>query len=497
MIKVTRVQDLGIEQVEGIAFRGERVTLEGSVLAWLASRREQMVHALEGQRVYGVNTGMGYLASIELTETQAAQHQRNLLLGRAVGSAPWLSRSEARAVIALRLINLLSGHAGVTPRLCTFLVDRLNDDFVPAIPRRAAGSSGEVLPLAHAFQTVLGVGSVLSDDGVPYPAADALAERNVAPYKLQAKEGIALLSGAPATAALGLVRARSASRLVADTLVCWAAAIDALQAPLTPYSAAVAHLENDALLDSVLGRLGRLLESPDRPMPRLQAPVSFRVVPQVLTHVERSVARLEEDVRRAAAAVTDSPAVVEGGFVGNGSFHRIEVAAGMDALAAALVRTAELSAQHLHRLLDHRFSGLPDQLTPTPGPRSGLIVVQKRATGILNELRRLAAPASVGLADTSFGQEDAQTYSFEAAENLRRAEELTREVLACELLTVRQAWALRGGDPAPGLAPVAALLAERVAPIDEDRPLGPDIDRLLDLLTHGGVGAQVPPPRRA
>jgi histidine ammonia-lyase len=148
-----------------------------------------------------------------------------------------------------------------------------------------------------------------------------------------------------------------------------------------------------------------------------QAPVSFRVTLQVLVHLERTVGRLDEDVRRALAAVTDSPAVVGGRTVAGGGFHALGLAAGMDAVAVALVQAAELAGQRLHRLLDGRFSGLPDQFTSQPGPRSGLVVVHKRAVGALNEARRLAAPASVGLADTSLGQEDAATFAPEAARN--------------------------------------------------------------------------------
>jgi histidine ammonia-lyase len=162
----------------------------------------------------------------------------------------------------------------------------------------------------------------------------------------------------------------------------------------------------------------------------------------------------------------------------------------MDAVAAALVRAAELAGQRAHRLLDSRVTGLPDQLTPAPGPRCGLVVVHKRAAGVLGELRRLAAPASVGLADTSLGQEDAMTFAFEAAEKLRRVEELTHEVLAVELLFARQAWALRGAAPAPGLDPLASRLCAAVAPVDDDRPLGPDLDRVLSLMAAEGEGAR-------
>ncbi|HWD45428.1 MAG TPA: aromatic amino acid lyase, partial [Actinomycetota bacterium] len=100
----------------------------------------------------------------------------------------------------------------------------------------------------------------------------------------------------------------------------------------------------------------------------------------------------------------------------------------------------------------------------------------------LAEARRLAAPASVGLADTSLGQEDAASFAPEAAEQLRRVEELVREVVACELLAARQAWWLRDRPPPSGLGPLAASLEELVAPVDQDRPLGPDLDRLAGVL---------------
>jgi histidine ammonia-lyase len=158
----------------------------------------------------------------------------------------------------------------------------------------------------------------------------------------------------------------------------------------------------------------------------------------------------------------------------------------MDGVAVALVQAAELAGQRLHRLLDGRFSGLPDQLSPDPGPVTGLVVVHKRAVGALHEARRLAAPASVGQADTSLGQEDAASFAPEASEQLRRVEQLTREVLACELLAARQAWWLRAtgaaSPPAPGLRALAACLEDLVAPVDRDRPLGPDLDRLIGAL---------------
>ena len=527
MITLGGHRDITREAVEAVAWDGQALALDPAALERVAAGQAELAAVLGGgARVYGVSTGMGWLASVDLGPVAQEAHQRNLLLGRAVGGPPWLEAAEARALLVARLGNLLSGHAGVGPELCQVLVDRVNDGFVPAVPRRGAGSAGEVVPLAHAFQTLVGAGLVLGLGGSVRDAGAALAERGVLPHRLAAKEGIALLAGSPLATALALARLRSAERLAAQLLASTAAAIDALQAPLDPYDAAVGQLAGDPLLEEILAGLRRAAGAgPVEPGPSagpvVQAPVSFRVAPQVLAQLRRTLGRLDEDVRRGLVAVTDSPAVVDGRVVATGGFHAVGLAAGMDAAAVALVQAAELAGQRLHRLLDSRFSGLPDQLSPDPGPVTGLVLVHKRAVGALHEAGRLTVPASVGQIDTSLGQEDAASFAPEAAEQLRRVEELTREVVACELLAVRQAWWLRrkgGGDraggtgtrrgaspgggsgapgrsegareaarpgatlPAPGLRALAACLDDLVAPVERDRPLGPDLARLVEAL---------------
>jgi len=477
--------DLDLVAFEQVALDGRRLSpIDAGLLGNLDATHRRLVARLASQPVYGVNTGTGYLQNVRLNESEQEGHQRNLLLARAVGGEPYMERGEARALVTARLAGFLRGHAGVTPQLCTFLVDRLNDDFVPAIPRTMIGCAGEVIPLSHAFQTFIGVGSVISEGGSTQDAALALTQRQAAPYQLAAKEGIALLAGAPGTLGLAIVRRRESKILARQLLVAFAGAIDALHAPLSAYSAAVGRMANDPLMEQVLRELRILLAGSRQDSGRVQAPVSFRVVPQVLTHLERSVGRLEEDARRALGASDDSPAFIGDEFVTSGNFHAIGLAAAMDATSLALVQAAELAAQHVHRLLDHRFSGLPDQLTVRPGPQTGLTVVHKRAVGAVNELRRLAIPASVGLVDTSLGQEDAMTFAFEAAEKLRRVHALVRDVMACELLTVYQAWSL-GAGAAASLSEHFDILRTAVAPIEVDRPLGGDIASLIGLLKRG------------
>jgi histidine ammonia-lyase len=485
--------DLGPEAVERIAFSGETVALSAEARRTLQTARDEALAVLaRGGRVYGVTTGLGHRCSEDVAAGDQEDHERRLVLGRAAGGAPYLPADEARAVLVVRLAGFVAARAGVTPGLCDHLVACLNAGLAPAIPRDSLGCAGEIIPLAHAFGALMGAGSVVEADGSVVPAGPALAARGLAPLRPAAKEGIALLGGAPCAVALAVARLRETRTLAAAVLVSAAAAVDAASAPVEPYHPVLGRLGGDPILEGVLGRLQALVagRGPDAHRDAvLQAPVSFRVAPQVQAHLERAVVRLDEDMRRALGAVGDSPALVEGRFVSTGGFHQVEVAAGMDTLTAAVARAGEVAVQRTHRLLDRRVTGLPEQLVSGPGPQAGLVAVHKRAVGSLHRLRALAVPASLGAADTSLGQEDVMTFASESAERLRRGLGALREIVACELVCVRQAWWLReeagGPVPAPGLATVARSLAAAVEPVTHDRPLGADVDRAGELVGRG------------
>jgi len=168
-----------------------------------------------GQPVYGVNTGMGALSGVRLTPRQQREHQRNLLLARATGGPPWLGAGDARALIAVRLRTFLSGDAGVSAALCQRLADILGAGLIPAVPRTGVGIAGEILPLAHAFGPLCGIGRILAPGGGTQPASGALREHGLAEFVLGPREGHALLAGVPGATALAIRRLAGARALAA------------------------------------------------------------------------------------------------------------------------------------------------------------------------------------------------------------------------------------------------------------------------------------------
>jgi len=485
--------DLDAELIRRVA-AGQAVEIGPELLrqvqaSCVAARRR----LAEGQPVYGVNTGMGALSTVALTEAEQAVHQRNLMLARAAGGPPWLPASDVRALFAVRLRTFLSGDAGVSAQLCQRLADFLAAGIVPAVPAQAAGSAGEIVSLAHAFGPLVGLGRVLvpghgpGRDLVPQqtmPAAQVLAEHGLTELALGPKEGVALIGGVPGATALSLLATAAAATVLAMMEATAALSIAAIGAPADPYQAACAR--GDEVHGHVLARLrARLGELPGRPPRMLQAPVSFRVVGPVLAQVARATDALSAAVQRALAGVTDSPAFLDGRFVGTAGFDGIDLATQCDHLTAILAHAAEISATRTHRLLDTRVTGLPAQLAPRPGPDAGLVAVHKRAVGEVHAIRRLAIPSAVGTVETSNGQEDVQSFAWAAATTLRTALRHARLITSCELLTAYQAATLAGltdgqaAGPGPGRGLITTL-AGLIDPITSDRQFGEDIERLAE-----------------
>ena len=104
----------------------------------------------------------------------------------------------------------------------------------------------------------------------------------------------------------------------------------------------------------------------------------------------------------------------------------------------------------------------------------------------IHAMRRLATATPIGLIETSGGQEDVQSFAWEAAGKLARALRHARAVTACELLAGYQAaalsdWPAQARRQAPaGSRVLLDWLAGIIGPIENDRPFGEDLERLIE-----------------
>ena len=120
-VHLERPEDLDASAVLAVA-DGAPLVLEPALLEAVAGSRAETLAALaSGARVYGVTTGMGSQATLAVGTADQPAFQGDLMLARAVGTAPWLDRRTTRAVLATRLRTLLDPETGISPALATAL----------------------------------------------------------------------------------------------------------------------------------------------------------------------------------------------------------------------------------------------------------------------------------------------------------------------------------------------------------------------------------------
>jgi histidine ammonia-lyase len=159
-----------------------------------------------------------------------------------------------------------------------------------------------------------------------------------------------------------------------------------------------------------------------------------------------------------------------------------------------------MSERRTDRFLDKtRNGGLTPFLADDPGVDSGHMIAQYTQAGIVAELKRLAAPASVDSIPSSAMQEDHVSMGWNAARKLRRSVDGLSRVVAIEVLTAARALDLRvstgstrGVSPAAGTGAVVDLLrSSGVQGPGPDRYLSPEIEACVSLVQSGAVLAAV------
>jgi histidine ammonia-lyase len=212
----------------------------------------------------------------------------------------------------------------------------------------------------------------------------------------------------------------------------------------------------------------------------------------VLGAVRATVAHVRGVVEIELNAVTDNPLFFpeEDAVLHGGNFHGQPVALAVDHLKVALAEVALFSERRLARLLDPAASGgLPPFLIgDRPGVRSGLMGLQYCASSTVADDAVLAHPASIGSVPTNANNQDVVGMGGVAVRQARRLLENARRVVAIELLAAAEAADLAGTD---GLARATRAVYEEVRRVvrrvSEDRPLGADVERLVESLEHVAV----------
>jgi histidine ammonia-lyase len=480
-----------------VARHRAQIRLSEESLAEIA-RTRAIVEGLAGDvhPHYGISTGFGALATKHIPSEQRAQLQRSLIRSHAAGTGAEVEREVVRALMLLRLSTLATGRTGIRPVTVQTYAALLNAGITPVVREYGSlGCSGDLAPLAHCALALMGEGDVRDAAGTPMLAGTALAAAGIEPVQLAEKEGLALINGTDGMLGMLLMAAHDLHRLLRTADITAAMSVEGLLGTDRVFAADLQALRphpgqavSAANLRALLADSAIVASHRGPEDTRVQDAYSLRCSPQVHGAARDTLDHAEVVAARELSSAVDNPVVtLDGRVESNGNFHGAPVGYVLDFLAIVVADVASISERRTDRFLDKaRNADLPPFLAHDPGVDSGHMIAQYAQAGIVSELKRLAAPASVDSIPSSAMQEDHVSMGWSAARKLRRSVDGLTRVLAIELLTAARGLDLRAPlTPAPATAAVVAALRESVEGPGPDRYLSPEIEAAVDFVASG------------
>jgi histidine ammonia-lyase len=489
---------LTLEAVERVAF-GARCELSPSARRRVSDSRKAVEKAARGGgSVYGVNTGFGHLADVSIPKDQLAELQVNLIRSHAAGTGTPFEEPVVRAILALRANCLARGHSGLKLETLERMLAMLHAGIVPVVPAKGSvGASGDLAPLAHVALALIGEGEVFYR-GKTMPARLAWKRARLQPATLAAKEGLALINGTQVMTAIGTLALLRAERLAVAADIVGAMTLEALKG---------SHRAFDKRIHDARPQRGQLVSAAnlrkivaDSPIERghadcgrVQDAYALRCMPQVHGAARDTFRFVREVLTIEINASTDNPMVFaeSGDLVSGGNFHGQPVAVSLDHLAVATCSLAGISERRIERLLNPALSDLPPFLAKNAGLNSGLMMAHVTAAALVSENKVLAHPASVDTIPTSAGKEDHVSMGVHAARKALEIVENTATVLGIELLAAAQALDFHEERPGRGAQAARLCFRRRVAGMERDRILAPDIEAARTLVLDPSFRAAV------
>ena len=471
-----------------------QVRLGGTARANIEKSHAVVKRFLEsGDTGYGINTGFGKLASVRVGGHELKQLQDNLVRSTAVGVGEPMTDETVRLAIVMKIAALAQGYSGVRAKLIEALCGLANHDIYPVVPvQGSVGASGDLAPLAHIAETLIGEGNVRVDGEVT-SATDALKRAQLEPVELAPKEGLALLNGTQVSTALALAALFRAEHLLAASVIAGAMSTDAVRGSDTPFDERVHQIRRHRGQMDIGAQLLELMKGSEIRASHLacsevQDPYSIRCQPQVVGACLDVLRHASEVLEVEANAVTDNPLVFAESdtILSGGNFHAEAVAMIADYMALPIAEIGSISERRVALLMDPTLSRLPAFLVKDSGLNSGFMMSQVTAASLASENKSLAHPASVDSLPTSANQEDHVSMSTFAARRLHDMLDNSDHIVAVELLAAAQG--IEFHRPLNSSEPIEKALKQvrRFSQsYTQDRSLAGDISALAQSIDEG------------
>ncbi|MEQ8350253.1 MAG: aromatic amino acid ammonia-lyase [Leptospiraceae bacterium] len=415
-----------------------------------------------GQSIYGTTTGYGPFVGFQAREDGGTDLIEHLL----VGSGEALPPDLISPALYLRAWTMAQGRSGVRIPVIQAYLDALGicqTGMYPEIPSIGSlGASGDLIPLAHLLNAILGRGSWKGHSGKTRVA------NLVKGHSMDRREALACINGisfSKAGASLTYCKLNRLLRIHEILTAILYYLLDANPDHLSPTLFQSANPSNTAgrmlnYLNSINKRASQgnsghsgakdLQHSAEGESPRhgyaLQAPYSLRCAPQTISACLGLLNSARSSIFQDLETIDDNPLIdPETGFVAHGgNFFGQSTAFGSDELTMAACQSGVLAERQLALILDPDLNGEEAlMLARKPGHSSGLAGLQLTTTALVAEMRSLSQMHSTYSIPTNGKNQDIVPMAFLAS---RRAHQVTihlSAVLGALLMATRNLWQMR------------------------------------------------------
>ncbi|ALU45306.1 histidine ammonia-lyase [Pseudoalteromonas rubra] len=483
------IDRLDLDTVNGIADGSIKAELCQEALDKINTSRSNVdVMAASDEAVYGINTGFGPLCDTQISPEETNLLQKNLLITHAVGVGEPIAKPISKLMLITKVHALSQGFSGIRLETVERMLKFIELDLIPVVPEQGSvGASGDLAPLSHLFLPLLGEGEFWQRDKI-VPAAEALKEHGLEPMELHAKEGLALINGTQFILSHAITALTKMRYLLDLADLAGAMSIEGMQGSQSPFREELHQIRAFAGNLEVAKRMRRFFKDSQNmadheECDRVQDPYSLRCIPQVHGASRNAYNHLKELAEIEMNSVTDNPIVISSEeAISGGSFHGQPLAMVLDYASIAAAELGNISDRRCYLLLEG-LHGLPRLLTTSGGLNSGMMIPQYTTAALVTENKSLCFPPSADSVPTSMGQEDHVSMGSISGRKLNQILGNLDKIFAIELMYAAQAIEFRRPNTCSDLIEENfALIRSKVAKLEEDRLLKPDIDHMVTLV---------------
>ena len=441
---------LTLEDLYDVAYHGRRVEIAPEAFDRLAQGRQIMSDlAKGGKAIYGFNRGVGWNKDQDIDEEFFEKQNQMIIRSHCLGMAPFNRDVEVRAMMAIRLNNLLIGASCSSDALAESYRDFLNHGITPIVPARGSVSEADITTVSHIGRAFIGEGDV-HYKGQTVPAKEAIAAEGLRPLKLTLKDAHTIILTNSQGEALAACLVKEAEDLVrmSDLIFCLDyeglnGNIEAMREDVNVLRGLPGQIECAERCRKYLE--GSYLHEP-HPDRALQDPLTFRGGFTITGTVVDALNVVKQFLNIQINSPSDNPCIMldkKGVFV-NSNFETTTLAVAVEMLMISLGHLSRAIAYRMIKMADPAFTGLTRFLAPRDGSSLGYAQVQDTFTALDAENRSLVNPSSVDFYHMQGGIEDhASNLALVASNGLQLVDNI-RYMVGMEALYAAQAVDLRG-----------------------------------------------------